>query len=289
MQYKNQNLKIYIVIPAHNEEDCIALMLESLASQTLSPKKVVVVNDNSTDATSKIISEFSNKYNWITTIDTTSSTAHIPGSKVINAFYKGFETLDDDYDIICKFDADIILPNNYLENIVNLFSTDKKVGVAGGLAYIKKNDKWVYETISSKDHVRGPFKAYRKACFNEIGGLKASIGWDSVDVLLAQFFDWIVATDKSLHVKHLKPTGKTYHKNSKYLQGEALYKMRFGIVLTVISALKSSLNKRSLSFFTNTTTGYFKAKRNKLEPLVTIEQGNFIRDLRWKNIFKKIF
>ena len=282
-------MNIYIVIPAHNEEDCITLMLESLANQTFLPKKVVVVNDNSTDETAKITSEFTNKFSWITTINTTSSASHIPGSKVINAFHKGLETLDDDYDIICKFDADIILPKNYLESIVKIFNSDESIGVAGGLAYIKKNSNWVYETISSKNHVRGPFKAYRKACFKEIGGLKASIGWDSVDVLLAQFFGWKVTTDKSLHVKHLKPTGKTYHKNSKYLQGEALYRMRFGIVLTVISALKSAINKRSLSFFTNTTTGYFKAKRHKLELLVTKEQGKFIRDLRWRNIFKKIF
>ena len=188
MPYKNQELNIYIVIPAHNEEDCIALMLESLTNQTLLPKKVVVVNDNSTDETARITSEFCKKYSWITTINITSSTSHIPGNKVINAFYKGFETLDDNYDIICKFDADIIIPDNYLESIVKLFSSDEKVGVAGGLAYIKKNNKWVYETISSKDHVRGPFKAYRKACFKEIGGLKPSIGWDSVDLLLAQYF-----------------------------------------------------------------------------------------------------
>lgn len=264
-------------------------MIESLTNQTLLPKKVVVVNDNSTDKTATIISDFANKYNWLTTINTTSSPSHIPGSKVINAFYKGFEKLDDNYDIICKFDADIILPKNYLESIVNLFNSNEKIGVAGGLAYIKKNNKWIYETISSKDHVRGPFKAYRKACFKEIGGLKPSIGWDSVDVLLAQFYGWKVSTDKSLHVKHLKPTGKTYHKKSKFLQGEALYKMRYGIVLTVISAIKSAFNKRSLSFFTNTTTGYFKGKRRKLDLLVTNEQGKFIRALRWKIIFKKLF
>jgi glycosyltransferase involved in cell wall biosynthesis len=39
----------YIVIPAHNEEQFIALTLDSLISQTLLPKKVVIVNDNSTD------------------------------------------------------------------------------------------------------------------------------------------------------------------------------------------------------------------------------------------------
>ncbi len=282
-------MNIYIVIPAHNEEDCIALMLKSLAGQTLLPKKVVIVNDNSTDDTKKIISDFTIKYSWIKTINTTSSNSHIPGSKVVNAFYKGFETLDDEYDIICKFDADIILPNNYLESIVNIFKSDEKVGVAGGLAYIKKNDNWVYETVSSKNHVRGPFKAYRKTCFKEIGGLKPSIGWDTVDVLLAQFYGWKVTTDKTIHVKHLKPTGKTYNKKSKFLQGEAFYKMRYGFILTFIASLKSAINKHSFSYFRNTLNGYFKAKNNKKEVLVSEEQGEFIRYLRWKGIFNKLF
>ena len=96
-------------------------MLESLTTQTLLPKKVVVVNDNSTDKTQELVDDFSTKNNWIESITIQSSKEHIPGSKVINAFYKGLETLDSNYDIICKFDADIILPNNYLECIVNLF------------------------------------------------------------------------------------------------------------------------------------------------------------------------
>ena len=282
-------MNIYIVVPAHNEEDCIAMMIESLANQTYLPKKVVVVNDNSTDETEEIISKNIGQHSWITTIDTTSSIVHIPGSKVINAFYKGFESLDDNYDIICKFDADIILPNNYLEGIVNLFKSDEKVGIAGGLAYINKNDEWVYETVSSKDHVRGPFKAYRKACFKDIGGLKKSIGWDTIDVLLAQFYRWKVATDKNLKVKHLKPTGTTYSDRSKYLQGEAFYKMRYGFTLTFIASLKSAINKRSLPYLFNTLKGFKKAKQNKLEFLVTTEQGKFIRNLRYKGIFKKLF
>lgn len=281
-------MNIYIVIPAHNEEDCIALMLESLVNQTLLPKKVVVVNDNSTDNTQLIIDGFSSKNNWLESISIQSSKEHIPGSKVINAFYKGFETLDEDYDIICKFDADIILPENYLESLVALFNTDSKVGIAGGLAYINKGNQWVYETIASKNHVRGPFKAYRKECFQDIDGLKASIGWDSMDVMLAQYYGWVIKTDKLLKVKHLKPTGKTYHKSSKYLQGEALYKMRSGLPLTILSALKSAISKRSFLYFKNTVLGYIKSKNKNIEPLVTVEQGEFIRKLRWEGVRKKI-
>ena len=55
--------------------------------------------------------------------------------------------------------------------------------------YILKRNKWIYENISSKNHVRGPIKAYRKECFIDIGGLKAHVGWDTLDVLLAKKMD----------------------------------------------------------------------------------------------------
>ncbi|WP_299115310.1 glycosyltransferase family 2 protein [uncultured Winogradskyella sp.] len=277
-------MRFYIVIPAHNEEDSIGLTLDSLINQTHTPSKVVVVNDNSSDSTQTIIESFENKFEWISFINITSSNKHIPGAKVINAFYKGFETLDDNYDIICKFDADIILPSNYLETLTIIFSENKNVGIAGGLAYIKKNNDWVYENISNKDHVRGPFKAYRKACFEAIGGLKESIGWDTVDTLLAKYYNWEVKTDHSLKIRHLKPTGNSYNSSSKYLQGEALYKMRYGIFITVISAAKMALKKRSINTFFNYIIGYLKTK----ERIVSKEQGKFIRKLRWKGILNNI-
>ncbi|AUC83393.1 glycosyltransferase family 2 protein [Lacinutrix sp. Bg11-31] len=282
-------MNIYIIIPAHNEEDCIALMLESLANQTLLPKKVVVVNDNSTDNTQIIIDKFSAENNWLQSVSIKSSIEHIPGSKVINAFYKGFETLDDNYDIICKFDADIMLPKNYLESIVALFQSNKKTGIAGGLAYIEKNGEWIYETVASKNHVRGPFKAYRKECFQDISGLKKSIGWDTVDILLAQYYGWTVKTDQALQVKHLKPTGNSYSKKSALLQGEAFYKMRYGVLISLIATLKKSINNRDFSILVNDLKGYFKAKRNEKEFIVSEAEGKFIRKLRWKGIKQAIF
>ena len=201
----------------------------------------------------------------------------------------GLNSLDDNYDIICKFDADIILPSNYLESLISIFNSDHKIGIAGGLAFIEKNGNWIYETVSSKEHVRGPFKAYRKKCFEDIGGLIPSIGWDTVDTLLAQYNGWKVQTDKNLKVKHLKPTGISYSNASKFLQGEALFKMRYGFVLTCIASLKSAINKRSASYFINSLKGYFKARKHNLNFLVTEDQGNFIRKLRWNGIFNKLF
>ncbi|MDX1318378.1 MAG: glycosyltransferase family 2 protein, partial [Xanthomarina gelatinilytica] len=114
-----------------------------------------------------------------------------------------------------------------------------------------------------------------------------SMGWDTVDELLAKFYGWEMLTDNSLHVKHLKPTGKNYNKASKHMQGEAMYKMRYGFWITLISALKLAYKKRSFKLFKDYMAGFFKAKNEKLPFLVSEEQGQFIRKLRWKGMIRK--
>jgi len=281
-------MNFYIIIPAHNEEAFIDGMLQSIVEQSVLPKKVIVVNDSSTDGTQKIVDRFSEKYSFVEGVFHNSEAVHAPGSKVINAFYKGFETLDTDFDFIGKFDADIVLPPNYFENVLALFSSDEKIGIAGGNLYIEKENGWEFEAISEKTKVRGPIKLYRKKCFEDIGGLKKSIGWDTVDELLAQYHGWKVKTDTSLHVKHLKPTGKVYSKASKYKQGEAFYKMRYGFWLTLIASAKLAFKKKSFSFFIDSMRGYFKAKKSNLEYLLSEEEGKFVRKLRWKKIREKL-
>ena len=111
-------MNYYIIIPAYNEEKYIALTLQSILSQTVLPKKIVVVNDNSTDKTAEIVSTFIKENPFFSIINSTSEAIHLPGSKVIQAFHKGFDSLDNNYDFIVKLDADLILPNNYFETII---------------------------------------------------------------------------------------------------------------------------------------------------------------------------
>ncbi|QDO93759.1 glycosyltransferase [Formosa sediminum] len=281
-------MNFYIVIPAHNEDDSIGSTLESIARQTLLPKQLVVVNDHSSDNTQNIVESFIKKHSWISIVNVTSSNKHLPGSKIINAFYKGLETLDENYNIMCKFDADLIFPENYLEIIAKHFKANPKLGMSAGFCDVEKNGEWVLEDLTNKDHIRGALKAYRKQCFLDIGKLKPAMGWDTIDELLAKFNGWEILTDESLHVKHLKPTGASYNKSSKYMQGEAMYKIRYGFTITAISALKLAIKKKNISLFNDYMSGYFKAKNKNIEPLVTPEQGEFIRKLRWKGMLKKL-
>ena len=280
-------MKVCIIIPVFNEQDFIKKSVESLIDQTIKPAEVIYVNDSSTDNSRNIIKNLTGKYEWIRVIDHKSVQEHVPGGKVIEAFNFGLKNLEIQFDIICKFDGDIILPKNYIEKIVEIFNEKENVGIAGGNLYILKNRKWVYENIAAKTHVRGPIKAYRAECFNDINALKSSIGWDTVDVLLAQKKGWLIYTDKDLIVKHLKPTGQKYSLNSKMLQGESLYKMRFGFILSILSLLKSSLNNHSLSRLFFGLIGYCMSFLKQKPFIVTVEEGVFIRNFRWKVIYKK--
>lgn len=279
----------YIVIPAHNEEAFLQLTLDSLAAQTVLPKKAVIVNDNSTDKTADIVLAFAEKHPWISLVTKSSEAIHLPGSKVIQAFQKGFETLDSNYDLIVKADADLIFPSNYFETIIRHFESDTKIGMAGGFAYIEKNGEWILENLTDKDHIRGAFKAYRKACFEQIGGLKPAMGWDTVDELLCKFYDWKVVTDENLKVKHLKPTGANYNKTARYKQGEAFYSLGYSFFITSIASLKLAMRKGKPLLFLDYLKGFWKAKSAKKPLLVTPEQAQFIRSYRWKKMKDKLF
>lgn len=282
-------MKFYIVIPAHNEAEFIGKTLTSLCKQTLLPARIVVVDDNSNDATSQIAQQFSEKYAFVSLVKSQSDDQHLPGSKVIRAFQLGLEILDENYDIICKFDADLIFPQNYLQKLAEHFTADPKIGMAGGFCSIEKNNTWEIENLTGKDHIRGALKAYRKQCFLDIGKLKPAMGWDTVDELLAVYHGWKIKTDPRLLVKHLKPTGATYQNSSGEKQGAAFYSLRYGFLITLIASLKLAFKKGKPGLTIDYLKGYFKAKKQKRPFLVSAEEGRFIRNLRWKKMAGKLF
>ncbi len=282
-------MKYYVIIPAHNEEAFMGITLQSLAAQTILPAKAVVVNDNSTDGTASIVQDYVNQYSWINLVNKQSDAVHMPGSKVIQAFVAGYATINEDYDIIVKLDADLILPPDYFETILNEFKKDDKVGMAGGFAYIEKNGEWVIESLTDKDHIRGAFKAYRKALFIQMGGLRTAMGWDTADELLAKFYGWKVVTVERLIVKHLKPTGANYNQAARYKQGEAFYTLGYGLIITTIAGAKLAMRKKKPLLFIDYIKGFLKAKNEGRALLVTNEQAKFIRSYRWKKMKEKLF
>ncbi|USL95457.1 glycosyltransferase family 2 protein [Riemerella anatipestifer] len=278
-------MRFLIIIPAHNEEDSILLCLKSLAKQTYQNFDCIVVNDGSTDKTKELVESFI-KDNLSFKLKNLESSFHQPGAKVVQTFYRGLEEVSlADYDVICKFDADIIFPSQYLENINKIYTENPKAGMVSGLVYIQ-NDKgeWIYENLSSKNHVRGPIKSYRKDCFLAMNGLRSVLGWDNIDVMLAQMNGYDIITIKNLWVKHLRPTAYKYKSQKAEKLGEYFYNIGLNLPLAMISSAKSSFKNGSfLEFFI--TMKSFLSQNKSLQ--LTQEEIKFIRKLR--NPLQKIF
>ncbi|SDQ11749.1 Glycosyl transferase family 2 [Chryseobacterium soldanellicola] len=280
-------MKFLIIIPAHNEENNLSFTLQSLENQRFKDFKVMVVNDGSTDKTSEVIKVFTEKDSRFTTINLQKS-AHQPGSKVVNAFKKGLDTQKiNDFDIICKFDADIILPENYLETIEKAFQNNPEYGLAGGLLYIEKNGEWVYEGNSNKQHVRGPMKAYRKECFLAIGGLRETLGWDNIDSILLENLGWKEVVLPELHVKLIKVKGSDYTVKPSDYYGKYFYFLGLNRFLAYIASSKEAMKSKSVSFFFKIIKSYESCRSQKLELKISKAEQKIINDQRWNALKKK--
>ena len=126
-------LKISVVIPVYNEEKYIGKCLESLMKQTVPADEIIVVNNNSTDNSVKIIKQYP---------------VRIVNEKkqgMTPARNRGFN--EAKYDIIVRTDGDTILPPNWLKRIKRSFADEKLVALAGpgefyDLPELFHNSRW---------------------------------------------------------------------------------------------------------------------------------------------------
>lgn len=282
-------MKYVVIIPAHNEAHYLPGLLDSLMAQSHLPDQIVLINDASADNTEAIMQDYTNKYARINYINRPSAKTHQPGAKVVDAFKEGLQSIKTPYDILVKLDADLLLPNDYFKVLLNVFK-DPKVGIAGGFCY-EQNEKgeWEKNHPMHNDHVRGAFKAYKKECYDQIGGLASAMGWDTLDELLARHKGFSVLSLEQLKVKHLRPLGSAYSSPKvARLQGQAFYRMRYGFFIGFLAMSKHAWNKRSAPIFLGLLIGFFSAFLGRSSFLVNPTEGTFIRKYRWNQIrFKK--
>lgn len=279
-------MDISIVIPVFNEAIFLEKSLTSLLSQTYLPKEVVVVDDGSTDTSVIIAQKMAQQHSCLRVITSETSSSHAPGQKVVRAFERGFAALTTDWDIICKFDADIDFPLHYLETLKNAFSNNSSLGMFSGLLTIKKDNAWVLESISNSYHVRGPIKAYSKTCFKAIGGLRPVLGWDTLDELLTLHNGFKVQTDSTLLAKHLRPTGSEYSIKAEKAKGALFYQLGYGLVLGFLASLKWSLQQKGS--FLGVLGGFLSAWISKKPKMVSRDEARFIRKYRWSAILRRL-
>ena len=168
----NKKLTLSLVIPVFNEEAYLADCLDAIAAQSVPADEVIVVDNNSTDATAQI----AKKYSFVTLISE---------ERQHQAFAQktGF-----DYalgDILGRIDGDTILPVDWVKRVKAEFGADPNLEALDG-----GPDPY---DVSSKSIAVAIFKAYH-ALAGKIAGTKML--WGANTALRAK--TWRRISDKVL-------------------------------------------------------------------------------------------
>jgi biofilm PGA synthesis N-glycosyltransferase PgaC len=198
--------KYVLISPAYNEERFIARMIETIASQTVLPGHWVIVDDGSTDGTQEIIKLYAQRYPFIERICLPTRRTRKPGGE--GAVQQALAVARSySYDFLARFDADLEFNSDYIARILDEFSRDEKLGIAGGGLYLKaETGRFKLEKVP-RYHVRGALKMYRRECLEEIGELCTYMGWDTIDEVYAWKHGWRTRSFSENRVIHRRPTG----------------------------------------------------------------------------------
>lgn len=284
-------MRYVIITPAFNESATIADYIRSVIGQSVRPARLVIVNDHSTDSTANIAHDLAQDHEWITVLDRQSEPVYQTGSKIAGAFLFGLEQTGlDGIDVIAKTDADLVLPGNYFEKVLDHFKRHSDTGICGGLCALRSGRELRPEPATDLYHVRGALKAYRRPCYEQIGGIRAVYGWDTLDELLASYYGWNTVVLPDLLVEHRSPTGtKTNASRLHKMTGALFYKLGYDPLIAFIASAKRFRMPPGILPVMWSYYGYIKAALKKKKRYVNQSQGHYIRRLRYRRMKEKIF
>ena len=209
--------KLLIITPAKDEGEYISKTIRAMAAQTHQPALWIIVDDGSTDDTGALADEAAARHPWIRVLHRESGPRRV-GPGVIEAFYAGLDTVDlQDFDFVCKFDADVEIQSHYFEHIFTKFAENPRLGTASGKAYTpieplqSGKSKLALERIRD-DITVGLAKLYRRECFEEIGGFVREVMWDGIDNHRCRMLGWEATSfgDPELALVHLRLMGSSH-------------------------------------------------------------------------------
>jgi len=242
-----------IVVPCYNEEKHIAGTIQSLLDSNYSNlKKIIVVDDCSTDNSYNIIKQYAKKYARVMAVQTPKNTGKASGAKNYGSRFVKTE-------LIGFTDADSYPKRDAIEKMIGYFD-EKKVGAVTAAVLVQKRDRWI-ERLQSIEYkviiftrkllgfigaiyvTPGPLAIYRKKAFDVVGGFDETNMTEDIEIT------WHLAAKKYL-VKMCIPA-KVYTVAPKKTKVWFNQRIRWNVggVQTMLKYKKSFLKKGILGNF----------------------------------------
>ncbi len=198
-----KNYSLSIVVPCYNEEENIGGTIEALLNSGYKNlKKIIVVDDCSTDNSYKIIKEYAAKYSKVMAVQTPKNTGKAAGAKNYGAKFVKTE-------LIGFTDADSYPLKGSVTKMIGFFN-DSQVGAITSTVLVKNRNKFIeklqaieykvikfsrklLEFIDSIYVTPGPLAIYRKTAFEDVGGFDENNLTEDIEITWnLQVHDWKV-------------------------------------------------------------------------------------------------
>lgn len=144
------NSRFSIIVPVYNTEKYIKECVDSILNQTYQNYELILVDDGSTDTSSKICDEYKSKDSRIKVI-------HKTNGGLVSARKAGAEEATGEY--IACIDSDDWIDNEYLSEFEKIIEKYKPDIICGGLTYVyntytKKLDSGIQYGIYDKEKIK---------------------------------------------------------------------------------------------------------------------------------------
>ncbi|MDR3569100.1 MAG: glycosyltransferase family A protein [Syntrophobacteraceae bacterium] len=201
----------YVLVSAcRNEAAYIEGLIGAVSAQTRKPLRWVIVDDNSTDETSAVAMARGKELEFFQLARMSDDRPRNFASKVF-AEQHGYELVRHlEFEFVGFLDADILLPEDYYEQVIDSFKAEPDLGLAGGVVLDREEGRVENSRKGSENHhVAGGVQLFRRRCFDQIGGYRPIKGGceDTVAEVMSIMHGWKVRTFPSINAIHLRPDG----------------------------------------------------------------------------------
>jgi glycosyltransferase involved in cell wall biosynthesis len=209
-QYSSQPFAYVLMTAAYNEEANIAKTIESILSQTVLPKRWMIVSDGSFDRTDEIVQDYAKKHSFIRFLRMTRAPGRSFRSKVVALRSSSQQLEEVNFDFIGNLDADVSVDPSYFENLMVRFRKNPELGLAGGFVYEEKNGEFRSRTANRVYSVAHAAQLVRRECYEAIGGYAVLEfgGEDWHAQTSARMKGWIAEAFPELKIFHHRNTGE---------------------------------------------------------------------------------
>jgi len=272
----------YVLITAvRNEAKFIGSTIVSVVKQTVQPERWMIVDDGSTDGTAEIVRNYLDKYPWIEMLQMPPRRERNFAGKAlaVNAGLARVENLE--FDVVGNLDADVSFGPDYMAFLLEKFSADPQLGVAGTPFTEEGGYDSRRDSFEGENFVAGPCQLFRRTCFTAIGGYAQSRagGVDWIAVMTARMQGWTARSfaEKRFHHHRSMGTAERGRIAAQFSYGEKDYYLGGSPVWQLFRVAYRMRKKPFIFGGLALFTGYWSAALRRMERPVSPELIRFHR------------